>query len=162
MPASFNENLDLKIEVVLNLTPQEIWKAWTDKELFMKWFCPRPWKVTDCILDLTAGGQFFTEMSSPEDDRFPSEGCFLKVIPNQEIIWTSVLQKDYRPNTVIVDDISFTGEIHLKDLGDGKTMYIDIARHPNEGQKIKHESMGFAKGWTVAAEQMEELMKSLR
>ncbi len=44
----FNPELDLKLERVIDLPVEIIWKAWTNPEIIKKWFCPRPWTVIEC------------------------------------------------------------------------------------------------------------------
>ena len=29
-----------------------VWAAWTKPELLMQWFCPKPWTVSSCELDV--------------------------------------------------------------------------------------------------------------
>src|SRR5262249_46817729 len=40
--------LDLVLERVVDVPPHLVWEAWTKPEHLKKWFCPRPWKTTDC------------------------------------------------------------------------------------------------------------------
>jgi len=42
------------------------------------------------------------------------------------------------------------------------TLYKAIARHKSEEDKIKHEQMGFEKGWGIALDQMIQLMTSIK
>jgi uncharacterized protein YndB with AHSA1/START domain len=51
----------------------------------------------DCEIDLRPGGIFRTTMRSPEGEEFPNFGCYLEVIPNEQLIWTNALQPGYRP-----------------------------------------------------------------
>ena len=41
-----------------DLPPDAIWRAWTTPALLMQWFCPRPWSVVECDIDLRPGGVF--------------------------------------------------------------------------------------------------------
>lgn len=61
----FNPQLDLKFEREVALSQEQIWDGWTNPETLVKWFCPRPWKVIDCEIDLRPGGLFRNTMQSP-------------------------------------------------------------------------------------------------
>ena len=146
--------LDLVLERVVDLTPEQIWKAWTTPEILMQWFCPRPWKTVKCKIDLRPGGEFSTTMESPEGEQHPGSGCYLELIENKKIVWTDALSAGYRPN----DKSFMTGTIILEPQGKG-TKYTAIATHANEEVKNQHQEMGFEQGWGVALDQMIEVLK---
>ena len=56
----FNPDLDLFFERDVALPPEKIWSAWTEPDLLMPWFCPRPWSVVACEIDLRPGGTRYT------------------------------------------------------------------------------------------------------
>lgn len=151
--------LDLVLERVLDVSPEQVWRAWTTPELMKKWFCPEPWKVTDAEVDARAGGIFRTTMASPDGQEFPSTGCILEAIPNKKLVWTSVLLPDFRPQPNN-EGMKFTGFILLEAQGN-KTKYTAIARHGNEEDCKNHAEMGFEQGWGICADQLVKLMKGL-
>lgn len=155
MPAN-NTNYNLIFERTTTLTPEQIWKAWTDPETLMKWFCPRPWKVTDCRIDLKAGGEFYTVMQSPEGQQFPNAGCFLEVVPNKKLVWTNMMTKDFVPATDEKMGFAFTVTLTLSRIGN-ETLYKAVVAHANDDGKKQHEQMGFQEGWGAAFNQLLEL-----
>ena len=74
---TFNPELDLQFERIVDVPREKIWAAWTTPKLLMPWFCPLPWKTIECEIDLRPGGIFRTVMQSPEGQRFPNSGCYL-------------------------------------------------------------------------------------
>ena len=40
--------LDLIFEATTTVPIEKLWRGWTDPETLIKWFCPKPWKVTEC------------------------------------------------------------------------------------------------------------------
>lgn len=153
---NFNPELDLKIERVIDLSPEQLFKAYTTPELLMKWFCPKPWNVTECEMDLRPGGTFYTKMESPTGETSPMYGCFLEIIPNKKVSWTDTMISDFRPS-----EKSFLTAIMTFEEHDGKTVYTAIAKHKNAADKKSHEDMGFEVGWNTALDQLVLLMKSL-
>ena len=90
-------------------------------------------------------------MRSPEGQEFPNVGCYLEVIKNEKLVWTTALAPGYRPSSrpsVEVAEcglIVFTAVISFEPHGNG-TKYIALAIHGEEEDRKKHEEMGFYDG----------------
>lgn len=157
----FDQRFDLRLEKIVNVSPDVIWKAWTTPEILMKWFCPRPWTTVECELDLRPGGVFRTVMQSPEGQKFPNVGCYLETVTNRRLVWTNTLLPGFRPN--LVPDSStgflFTAIVSMEMHGSG-TKYVAIARHKDDVDRKKHAEMGFEQGWSICLDQLIEVMKS--
>ena len=54
--------LDLVLERVIDVPRRLVWEAWTRPEHLKEWFCPKPWGVSDCEIDLRPGGIFRTHL----------------------------------------------------------------------------------------------------
>ncbi|MCC9604299.1 SRPBCC family protein [Blastopirellula sp. JC732] len=148
-------NLDLVLERVVDVPRELVWAAWTTPEHICQWFCPRPWSVTECEIDLRPGGVFSTTMRSPEGELFPNAGCYLEVIPGERLIWTDMLLPGFRP----AEQGFMTGILTLESV-DGGTKYTAMAFHRDEETRKQHEEMGFHAGWSTALDQLVELVKS--
>ena len=149
------ETLDVEFTRFVPVPRQLMWRAWTEPQHLMKWFCPVPWKVTECEIDLRPGGRFYTLMQGPEGQSFPNEGCYLEVLPNERLTWTDALLKDFRPR-----DTSFmTGIVEFHDA-EGGTRYRARALHKNTQDRDKHIAMGFEQGWGTALDQMVAMIRS--
>ena len=161
--AKINPKLDLVLDRSIDVPAHLIWKAWTEPEHIVKWFCPKPYEVYQCEVDLKPGGIFRTSMRGPdlpENDNAPS-GCILEVAKHEKFVWTSTMGPGYRPNTSFPEGLNFTAFIQLESLGE-KTRYIAIASHSDEQTAKKHQEMGFTKGWGIALDQMIEEIKQGR
>ncbi len=156
-----NPELDLVLERTVDVPCELVWKAWTVPEHVMRWFCPAPWKTTECEIDLRPGGLFYTVMQSPEGESFPSSGCFLEIVENRKLVWTDSLVKDFRPAPKVDSCLPdfFTGNILLEPEGPSRTKYTAIALHGNEGGRQKHEEMGFYDGWSTVLDQLVDNIK---
>lgn len=160
-----NPKLDLVLERVVDAPPAVLWKAWTDPEQLKQWFTPAPWSTCDCTIDLRPGGLFRTVMRSPEGQDFPYDGCYLEVVDNEKLVWTSVLTAGYRPIPTksnpdpnsCTDSIHFTAEITMEPQGNG-TKYRAIVRHGDEKIQKMHAEMGFHEGWGSALDQLVTLV----
>jgi len=154
--------LDLLLERVVDVPVELVWRAWTEPELLLKWFVPAPWSLASCTLDLRPGGAFGTVIKSPEGEEFPGMGCFLEVVPNQRLAWTSAMDPGFRPKLNEVGSVvfPFTAVITMEPM-DGGTLYRALVLHADQEGKEKHEQMGFHQGWISALDQMVAMIKEL-
>ncbi len=161
-----NPELDLVFERIVDVPPELVWKAWTIPEHLMKWFCPLPWKTVECEIDLHPGGKFYSVMQSPEGQRFPHTGCYLEVVENAKLTWTTALEPGFRPARQPeatpgheCAEFHFTATVSFEKYGKG-TKYTAIAMHADNSTRLKHEQMGFEEGWGKALEQLVAMVKT--
>lgn len=155
LPFKTDPKLDLVLERDIDVPVDLVWKVWTTPEHFKHWFCPKPWTVTECQIDLRPGGVFNTTMRGPEGQEFPNQGCYLEIVPNKRLVFTDTLLEDFRP----APNPFFTAFLLLD--GDAeRTHYTAIARHGNEETRKKHEDMGFYDGWGTVVTQLTEFIKN--
>lgn len=158
--------LDLVLERELAVPVNLVWRGLTEPDLLVQWFCPKPWAIADCRVDLRPGGEFYTVMKDPEGNKFPNTGCFLEIINEKRLVWTSVLVANYRPAPLAAfgdkecAHIAMTVVIELEPVSSG-TRYTAHVMHNTPEQKKAHEDMGFHNGWGATITQLEELLKQL-
>lgn len=164
MTTPVDAKLDLVLKRELAVPVNLVWRGLTEPGLLKQWFVPKPWSIADCRVDLRPGGEFYTVMQDPEGKEFPNTGCFLEIIKEKRLVWTSVLHGNYRPapSPAAGDKecahIAMTAIIELEALPSG-TRYTAHAMHNAPEQKKAHEDMGFHEGWGTTITQLEELMK---
>ncbi|MFD1882977.1 SRPBCC family protein [Paracoccus pacificus] len=151
------EGNDLIITRHIAASPEVIWDALTNPEKLKIWFAPRPWKITDIVLEPHPGGRFQLTMVGPDGEGEgcdPNEGCVLLVEPNRRIAWTDALAGGFRPNAK-----PFMTAIITLEPKDGGTQYTARALHSNGEDRQRHEEMGFAEGWGTCIEQLVEMVE---
>ncbi|MFN3649760.1 MAG: SRPBCC family protein [Armatimonadota bacterium] len=164
--SEFDSNLDLRLERVVDVPRELVWKAWTTPEHLVKWFTPAPWSTAECELDLRPGGIFRTVMCSPEGEKFEEVGCYLEVVENERLVWTNALLPGFRPAGPPEDDsaecsrLLMTAIISLEEHGGG-TRYTAVAMHGDPSACKQHEAMGFHEGWGKALDQLVEVTRRL-
>ena len=152
-------NLDLVLRRDVPVSPGKLWKAWTVPEHVRRWFAPAPWKTVDCEIDLRPGGVFRTVMRSPEGQDHPNVGCYLEVVENRRLVWTTGLLPGFRPIASPVrhaGGIVFTAAISLEPHGAG-TRYVAHAMHRDAAGCRQHDERGFHQGWGKALDQLVEV-----
>jgi len=158
-PFDLNPKLDLILERVVDVPKELVWKAWTQAEHIDKWFVPRPWTIASCEIDLRPGGMFRTVMRSPEGQEHDNPGCYLEVVANERLVWTSALAPGYRPVYSGDGDLPFTATILLETVEAG-TKYTAIAVHGTESDRKTHADMGFVDGWGTCLDQLVACVKA--
>ena len=148
---------DLTLHRILKAPRALVWRCWTEPDLLMQWFCPRPNRLTEAIIDLGPGGQWFIRMevngSTPAYD-----SCVLEVVPGEKLVFTDLMLSDYRP--VDRPFLGYSATMTFRDHPEG-TEYTALARHKTPQAAERHEKMGFTEGWGICADQLEELAASM-
>ena len=148
---------DLVLERVLDASPEKVFRAYTDPAILSQWFAPKPWRITDAIVEPRPGGRFQFTMHGPDGEAFPNTGVFLEVIPNRRLITTDAFTPEWKPS----GQPFMAARIEMEPTGDGKTRYTATASHWSEAAMKQHEQMGFHEGWGTVADQLNALLKSL-
>lgn len=144
------------------ISPADAWRGWTDPATLIQWFCPPPWSVVACEIDLQPGGIFHTVMQSPEGQRMPPmNGCYLVVEPERRLVWTNALGPGFVPNVLPAEGVGphffMTAELRFDALPGGGTRYQATVWHPDEAALKAHAAMGFEQGWGIALDQLVAL-----
>jgi uncharacterized protein YndB with AHSA1/START domain len=154
--------LDLVLERTVAVSPAEVWAAWTQPELMVRWFTPSPWRTLSATVDLRPGGANLVTMASPEGEEYPSAGCYLVVEPERLLVFTSAMTADFRPVAPSngAGDLAFTGRIELTPTADGGRRFRAVAMHADAAACAADRAIGFEDGWGAALDQLVDLMSS--
>lgn len=145
------EETELTIARFINAPPSIIWEAWSTPEHLENWWIPAPIECKVIKLDLRPGGAFETRMREAGGEFQPHvEGCFLEVVPEVRLIWTTVLKEGWRPSEPW---LALTAIITFEAEGTG-TRYKAHVLHKNASDSRKHDSMGFQDGWGTTINQL--------
>jgi uncharacterized protein YndB with AHSA1/START domain len=152
-----NNDNELVLARLMDATPEQLYRVWTDPDLTPQWFCPKPWRAETTKMDLRPGGASETTMYGPDGEVFPNRGVYLEVVPNRKLVFTDFFTEGWVPS----ENPMMTAVVTFESQPDGKTLYIARAGHPSAEKKAEHEAMGFHEGWGVVADQLEALAKTL-
>ena len=147
---------DLVLTRLIDASPEKLYRAWTEPQLLVQWFAPKPWATPRAELDVRPGGASLVVMADPDSAEYPNQGQYLEVVPNQRLVFTDAYIGNWVPAakpfmTVVLD---FQAE-------SGKTRYTATVRHWTAEDKQAHEQMGFHQGWGQCADQLEALVATL-
>jgi len=151
------EHTDLVITRLLKAPRAKLWRAWTDPQMLKEWWCPKPWTTEVRAFELRPGGHFHTVMRGPDGGTSDNPGSFLEVLPQQRLVFTSMLVGGWRPNTPWMP---FTAIVTMADEAGG-TRYVATVMHPDQATRDKHDAMGFHEGWGICIEQLDACAAAL-
>ena len=148
---------DLSVSRIIKASRSAVWKAWANPEHLVKWWAPVPVVTVSTKHEFYAGGGFGTVMKMPDGNEFVGEGCFLELVENERIVWSTALQGGWRPNE---GEMPFSAIIIMQEHADG-TKYTATALHKNIQDRQRHADMGFIDGWGKCIEQLGRLAETL-
>jgi len=155
------DDRDLVLERVVDVPPELLFMAWTTPQHLMPWFCPKPYRTVECEIDLKPGGRFFAQMVDPGGNKLPAEaGCYLEIVPNRRLVWTSALGPGYRPRDPQSAPWFFTAVLTFEPEGDGGCRYTATAIHATREHADAHDRMGFSQGWAMVLNQLVEYVRT--
>ena len=155
MPAEMPE---LTIARFIDAPPALVWKAWSTPEHLANWWIPAPIECKVIKLDLRPGGGFETRMREGDGEFQPHvEGCFLEVVPEARLVFTTVLTEGWQPTEPW---LALTAIMTFSAEGSG-TRYSARVLHKNSADSRKHEEMGFHEGWGTTIDQLAVYVRQL-
>ena len=157
-PTDRSDETDLVISRLVRAPRALLWRAWTTPEMLKDWWCPRPWTTEVRAFELRPGGAFHTFMSGPDGGTSDNPGCFVEIVAQERLVFTTALLGGWRPG---VPWMPMTAAITMADEADG-TRYVAHVMHPDRPTRDRHEQMGFFDGWNTCIDQLEVFAQALR
>ncbi len=148
---------ELMLERIIDAPREKLYRCWTEPELLMQWFAPRPWTTPRAELDVRPGGSNLIVMRGPDGTEFPNRGIYLETVENEKLVFTDAFVDAWTPS----EKPFMTAIITFEDMGAGRTKYTARALHWNEEDRKTHEEMGFHEGWGQCADQLAALAKTI-
>ncbi len=78
----------LVIERIIDAPRELVFRAWTEPELMMNWFCCKDFKVLSAKVDLRPGGSWRSSMESPEGNLYTEVGVFRDIVKPEKLVTT--------------------------------------------------------------------------
>jgi uncharacterized protein YndB with AHSA1/START domain len=130
--------------------PQEIvFEAWTNPELFKKWWVPKsaPIKLESCAMDVRTGGGYRLKFSMGETS-MEFFGKYLEVTPHSKMIWTN---EEGGADAAVITTVTFV------DRGDSTFVTVHDLYPSKEAldAAIADESTG---AWPEQFDQLQQLI----
>lgn len=137
---------ELVVTRTFDAPPASVFRAWSDPELFRKWWVPKgaPMTLVSCDMDVRTGGRYCLEFGFG-DQNMKFFGKYLDVVPGSRIVWTNDEGEEGAVTTV-----TFAEQ-------DGKTLLTFHEAYPT-AEALEEAMAGSAAGLPQQLEQLEELL----
>jgi uncharacterized protein YndB with AHSA1/START domain len=142
---------EVRIERVFDAPRELVWQAWTEPEMFMRWYGPTRMSTHQCEMDLRVGGRRVIGMRSPDGQEYHSAGVYLEVVPPERFVATETpADLDRGPEMTVT--------VTLEALADGRTrVVVTQAGIPNEDW-----AAGAGQGWNQAFDKLAGVLDQAR
>jgi len=139
-----------------------VWQCWTQADLLVQWFAPKPVQTIHAEVDPTPGGCFDTTMLVPDTGEMTARGCVLLADPGRQLTITNMMTAGFQPVQHAGDDHSFPYVIDLTMHPDAGGCRYDVRiLHADAAGAARHRAMGFDTGWGTATDQLAALAATL-
>jgi uncharacterized protein YndB with AHSA1/START domain len=142
---------ELVVTRTFNAPPSTVYRAWTQPELFQRWWMPKSVpgvSLVACDMDVRTGGKYRLEFGTGGSDTMAFFGKYLEVVPNERIVWTNDEGEEGAVTTVTFEDLG------------GKTLLRFHEVYPSE-EALEEALQGSAAGLPEQLEQLDELLSSI-
>jgi len=127
-----------------------VFKAWSDPDLFRRWWTPKSFGMTilSCEMDVRTGGGYRLVISHPSMEQpMAFFGRYIEVVPNARIVWTNEEgDEDGAVTTVTFEE------------RDGQTLVVWRDLYPSKEALDEAMISGATSGFGEQFEQLEALL----
>lgn len=136
-----------------------VWRAYTNPDILVLWWAPKPWKAKSKNMDFREGGHWHYAMCGPEGEEHWGWMQYLKIVPHKSITGVDAFcDAEARINNALPEsswEITFTSKGRITQV-EYHTVYGDLAQLEATLQ------MGFKEGMTAALEGLDEVLVHLK
>ena len=141
---------ELVVTRTFDAPPRLVFKAWSQADLFRRWWVPQGagMSLVSCDLDVRTGGKYRLEFAMG-DQTMAFFGKYLDVVPNERIVWTNDEEEEEGAVTTVT----------FEDRG-GKTLLTFHEVYPSK-EALDEAMTGSAAGLPIQLEQLDELLATI-
>jgi uncharacterized protein YndB with AHSA1/START domain len=142
---------ELVVTRTFNAPPSTVYRAWSQPELFRRWWVPKSASgvsLISCDMDVRTGRIYRLEFGAGGSDTMAFYGKYLEVVPNERIVWTNDEGEAGAVTTVTFEDQG------------GKTLLNFHEVYPSK-EALEEALQGGAAALPEQLEQLDELLSSI-
>ena len=150
-------NRKLKVVRAFDAPLEQVWKAWTEKELLDQWWAPKPYSSRTKVMDFREGGRRFYAMVSPEGQERWALQQYKSITPKTNFkLFNTFADENENPELPGSDwDLNFSEH-------DGTTK-VSISIYNESLERLeKMVEMGFREGTNAQLKNLEDLLATMQ
>ncbi len=139
---------DLVVTRTFDAPPSIVFKAWSDPDLFRRWWMPKSVagvSLVGCDTDVRTGGKYRLEYSAGGPETMAFYGKYLEVVPNERIVWTNDEGEEGAVTTVTFEEQG------------GKTLLTFHEVYPS-AEALEEAMQGSAAGLPEQLDQLDDVL----
>ena len=151
------ENKKVTITKEFDAPLENVWRAWTEKDLLDQWWAPKPFIAKTKFMDFKVGGRRFYAMVSPEGQEHWSIQKYTSISPKTNFkMYNTFADKDENPQLP-----GSNWDVNFSEQNGTTKVYIIIINESIDRMK-KMIEMGFEAGLTATLGTLDELLQILQ
>lgn len=143
---------ELVVTRTFDAPPSIVFKAWSQPELFRRWWMPRSVtgvSLVACDMDVRTGGKYRLEFGADGSaDTMAFYGKYLDVVPNERIVWTNDEGEEGAITTVTFEAQGDKTLLHFHEI------------YPSK-EALEEAMQGSAAGLPEQLDQLDELLSGM-
>ena len=148
-------NKKLNVVRIFDAPLEQVWKAWTEKELLDQWWAPKPWKANTQSMDFRIGGVWLYYMQGPDGSRHYCRVDYKSIKPNEVFTGEDAFCDE---NGNITNELPrMHWEVEFTRIGSTTKVEVEIS-FPSEADLEKIVEMGFKEGFAAAHKNLDEVL----
>ncbi len=104
---------ELLITRIFDAPRSLVFKAWTQPEHMVHWFCPNGFTLPVCEMDFRPGGAYRLCMRGPDGKDYWVKGVYREIVAPERIVWTGTLEDDGNETMMTVTFAEHEGKTKL-------------------------------------------------
>ncbi|MBA3705189.1 MAG: SRPBCC domain-containing protein [Bacteroidetes bacterium] len=150
-------NKKITITRMFDATPEQVWRAWTEKDLLDQWWAPKPWRAETKTMDFKEGGYWLYAMVGPDNTKHWARADYKKIDTNKSFQAVDSFCDESGNKNTNVPSMNWMNEFHATERG---TKVIVEITFKSESDLEKIMEMGFEAGFTSALGNLEHYFKT--
>ena len=142
------ERRSLKLERFYPVTPDKVWRAWTDARALGQWFRPdASFSIPVAETDMRVGGRFRVLMVDAKGEEFDLSGIYREVVRERKLVMTWGWRAKQPGHESLVT-------VTLRPLGQGTQLELRHEQYVDMENQPTHEQ-----GWNGALDKLGQLLQ---
>jgi uncharacterized protein YndB with AHSA1/START domain len=135
---------------------EDVWKAWTDKDILDLWWAPKPWKAKTKSMNFVEGGTWLYCMVGPNGEESYCRADYKTIVANKSFIGEDAFCDENGNVTNEFPCMHWNVMFIPRGLGTKVDIEITFA---GEADMEKIIAMGFKEGFTAAHGNLDEVLE---